>query len=101
VPEDSHACALAIAMQNSRRGVGEEKWTGVDCGLTVRAEDRGSRSDSEENDSRPLIFPAAPYLPRPLIFPFDPTTRRGVDRGTIIRNGGSHAATRSLSPTFG
>ena len=34
----------------------EDNGLGVVCGLIVRVEDSDSRSDSQENDSRPLIF---------------------------------------------
>ena len=56
--------------------VWEDKGTGVFLGLIVRAEDSGSRSDSQENDSRPLIVPKkttpvplsfVPLKPRPLL----------------------------------
>ena len=43
----------------ARVELGADKGPGVVFGLVVRAEDSDSRSDSQENDSRPLIGPAA------------------------------------------
>jgi len=67
----------------------EDKGTGVDCGLTVRAEDRGSRSDTEENDSRLLIFP------RPLIFPAASKRAMGSDPVKPRLSRGEHLRTKN------